>query len=200
MNLPSFTQKLSFRIQLILAAFVIAMAAFHLLYWQPEMENRLRRSITNSVTRNVDTIANAAAPELYAGDLQSMNDVLTSFVEQYNQDRRINSTLKRVSSAILTQVTPESLTSKYLATPGTQSFASVNHLKIIPQKVQIFYMSRERLFLLVYLLELSKLHLILARRLPESILGYHGTRNCNWHLLLASPLRPLWYWIATYVG
>ena len=76
MNLPSFTQKLSFRIQLILAAFVIAMAAFHLLYWQPEMENRLRRSITNSVTRNVDTIANAAAPELYAGDLQSMNDVL----------------------------------------------------------------------------------------------------------------------------
>lgn len=91
MNLPSFTQKLSFRIQLILAAFVIAMAAFHLLYWQPEMENRLRRSITNSVTRNVDTIANAAAPELYAGDLQSMNDVLTSFVEQYNQDRRINS-------------------------------------------------------------------------------------------------------------
>ena len=85
MPLPNFTHKLSFRIQLILAVFVIAMGSFHLLYWQPKMENKLRESISNNMDRNLETIANAAAPRSYAGDLQAVEDLLDLFTEQYNQ-------------------------------------------------------------------------------------------------------------------
>lgn len=85
MPLPNFTHKLSFRIQLILAVFVIAMGSFHLLYWQPKMEDKLRESISNNMDRNLETIANAAAPRSYEGDLQAVEDLLELFTEQYNQ-------------------------------------------------------------------------------------------------------------------
>ena len=84
MKAPAFTQKLGFRIQLILAAFILAMAVFHFVYWQPQMENRLRRSIQQSVSRNLETIANATAPQLYTNDIPTVQDVATLFIKQYN--------------------------------------------------------------------------------------------------------------------
>ena len=84
MKAPAFTQKLGFRIQLILAAFILAMAVFHFVYWQPQMENRLRQSIQQSVSRNLETIANATAPQLYTNDIPTVQDVATLFIKQYN--------------------------------------------------------------------------------------------------------------------
>lgn len=84
MKAPAFTQKLGFRIQLILAAFILAMAVFHFVYWQPQMENRLRQSIQQSVSRNLETIANATAPQLYTNDITTVQDVTTLFIKQYN--------------------------------------------------------------------------------------------------------------------
>ena len=84
MKALAFTQKLGFRIQLILAAFILAMAVFHFVYWQPQMENRLRRSIQQSVSRNLETIANATAPQLYTNDITTVQDVATLFTKQYN--------------------------------------------------------------------------------------------------------------------
>ena len=89
MKAPAFTQRLAFRIQLILAAFVLAMAVFHIAYWQPQMENRLRRSIQRSVSRNLETIANAAAPQLYNNDITTVQDVTTLFIKQYNSESPI---------------------------------------------------------------------------------------------------------------
>ena len=90
MKLSSITQKLSFRIQSILGVFIIAMAAFHLLYWQPRMENRLRRSITDSIERNLTTLVNAVTLSAYNNqfDLSSQKETFELFVQQYSPDLR----------------------------------------------------------------------------------------------------------------
>ncbi|MDB4679179.1 response regulator [Rhodopirellula sp.] len=85
MKLPNFAFKLGFRIQVILASFVIAMAAFHLIYWQPRMEAKLRQSFEQNINRNLDSICLAIAPNLYSGDAAGATERIESFLKQYNE-------------------------------------------------------------------------------------------------------------------
>src|SRR6056300_1238222 len=87
MKLPRFTQTLAGQIQLILATFVFVVAGFHLLYWQPQMENRLRKTIHASVDRNLETLGSAIAADLWvdSGDLANAQEKIDLFVKQYNQ-------------------------------------------------------------------------------------------------------------------
>ena len=87
MKLPRFTQTLAGQIQLILATFVFVVAGFHLLYWQPQMENRLRKTIHASVNRNLETLGSAIAADLWvdSGDLANAQEKIDLFVQQYNQ-------------------------------------------------------------------------------------------------------------------
>ena len=98
MRFPSLTQKLSFRIQFMLAIFIIAMATFHLLYWQPKMENRLRKSMTDSIERNLATLVNAVKLTAYNNqfDLTSQKEIFELFVQQYSPDRKTNTNLNSI--------------------------------------------------------------------------------------------------------